>query len=218
MAERTKQNRSACRMATRVLRKAIKSSIKKFEQQLVSNANTKPFWHYVQLTRKIKASIAPLVKDDDGNLTTNDQECADILSQFYCSVFTNEDHANIAFAIPQTTDELRWMEITPDLVERNLKKTCNFLSAGQDGIPYIVLKNGGQCLIYQLRYVGYINYASTMDILQINGKLLILLLSIKKATRKNQQIIDQSAAQRQYANSWNPVYERLCGSFGLTAV
>ena len=106
MAERTQQNRFACGMATRVLRKTIKSSIKKFEQQLVSNTNTKPFWHYVQSTTKIKVSIGPLVKYDDDDLTTNDQECADILSQFYCSVFTNEDHANIQFAIPQTTDEL----------------------------------------------------------------------------------------------------------------
>ena len=88
MGKRTKQNRSACRTATRVLRKTIKSAIKKFEQQLVSNANTKPFWHYVQSTRKIKASIGPLVNNDDGNLTTNDQVCADILSQFYCSVLS----------------------------------------------------------------------------------------------------------------------------------
>ena len=42
------------------------------------------------------------------------------------------------------------MEFTPDLVERNLIKTSTFLSAEPDGIPYIVLKNGGQCLIYQL--------------------------------------------------------------------
>ena len=42
------------------------------------------------------------------------------------------------------------MEFTPDLVERNLIKTSNFSSAGPDGIPYIVLKNGGECFIYQL--------------------------------------------------------------------
>ena len=163
-------------MATRVLRKIIKSSTKKFEQQLVSNANTKPFWHYVQSTRKIKASIGPLVKDGDGNLTTNDQKCAAILSQFYCSVFTNEVHANIPFAIPQTTDELQWMEFMPDLVERNLIKTSNFSSAGPDCIPYIVLKNGGQCLIYQLCRLYQLCLDN--DILQISGKLLILLLSI----------------------------------------
>ena len=65
-------------------------------------------------------------------------------------MFTYEDHANIPFAIPHTTDELRWMKFTPDLVEKNLIKTSNFLSAAPDGIPYIVLKNGRQCLIYQL--------------------------------------------------------------------
>ena len=71
------------------------------------------------------------------------------------------------------------MEVIPDLVERNLIKNSNFLSAG---IPYTVLKNGGQCLIYQLCKLYQLCLA--MDILQINGKLLILLLSIKKSNKK----------------------------------
>ena len=83
-------------------------------------------------------------------MTEDAAECAELLSDLFSSVFTNEDRCNIPFAIPQSTEELISLTFTPELVGKCLARTKNFVAVGPDNIPYIALKVGGSILLPQL--------------------------------------------------------------------
>ena len=70
----------------------------KKEKGIASEAKDNPnfFWNYVNRKTKTKPGIPNLNKSDvKDDVTSNDQEKADILSDFFCSVFTQEDDTNI---------------------------------------------------------------------------------------------------------------------------
>ena len=73
-----------------------KKSKKKIEREIArdSKANPKKFWQYVNKKTSIRQGVPDLVyEDDDGKEknTTNDQEKAEVLADFFSSVFTEED-------------------------------------------------------------------------------------------------------------------------------
>ena len=115
---------------------------------MAQNSDAKPFWHYVNSSRKNRSRIGPLLQGK--SVTSTDEECAQTLSDFYATVYTVEDSVNIPFAIPKTTDELVSVSFSPGILLLVLSKTNSFSSAGPDQLPYCVLKNGGYPLLSQL--------------------------------------------------------------------
>ena len=70
------------------------------ERDIAKESKTIPkkFWQYVNKKTKIKQGIPDLVyEDEDGEdtSTTNDKEKAEVLADFFSSVFTEEDTSNI---------------------------------------------------------------------------------------------------------------------------
>ena len=124
----------------------MKSAVQQFEPMLANNSDAKPFWLYVKFKSKTRMCIGPL-QNSTGELTDNDQECAEILSDAFSSVYTNEDLKVISFAPPKTKDELVDMIFTEEIVARNLAKMKNYSSSGPDNIPYIVLKAGRSIMV-----------------------------------------------------------------------
>ncbi|NQY00907.1 MAG: hypothetical protein HRT70_07220 [Flavobacteriaceae bacterium] len=149
LAHRTNAKRKLRNAAGKHLKRELKNAIKNFEKKLSENCDVKPFWHYVQSKRKVRASIGPLTKQD-GSLTDNSQDCANTLSDFYSTVFTTENLQTIPSAAPKTNDEFSNIEFTQELVARNLASTNSFSSPGPDNIPYCVLKAGSPILVPQL--------------------------------------------------------------------
>ena len=88
--------------------------------------------------------------ENNGKLASCDKECAQVLSQFYASVYTVENDATIPFAVPKTTEELMSITFSPYMIAIALSKTNDHSSPGPDNIPYTVLKNGGYHLYVQL--------------------------------------------------------------------
>ena len=78
----------------------VKNAKKKYQSDIATKVKTNPkvFWRYINSKRKNKDDIAPL-STDDINFETNDKNKADMLNNFFTSVFTNEDLNNI----PNTT-------------------------------------------------------------------------------------------------------------------
>ena len=83
----------------------------------------KPF-RYVRSKSRTKDIIGPL-KDDRGNIVTDDGQMADILNNFFSSVFTkeNEDMPDVPMRF-NVGDErsLRDIIITPDMVKLKISK------------------------------------------------------------------------------------------------
>ena len=83
--ERYRSVKNRLRSFTRLLRRD-------FEGQLAREAKTEPkrFWAYVKSKTKTRCKIPPLLKSD-GTLATIDKEKAEVLNNFFSSVFTVEN-------------------------------------------------------------------------------------------------------------------------------
>lgn len=79
------------------VRNAVKNANKNFEMKLAKKArkkNTKSFYSYMKKTTSNRVGVGPL-KDSAGDLITDDDKMAELLNDFFCSVFTSEDCSNI---------------------------------------------------------------------------------------------------------------------------
>ena len=87
-----------------------------------SKTNPKKFWQYVNKKTKIKQGIPDLVYgDEDGKetSTTNDKEKAEVLADFFSSVFTEEDISNFPNLSHRSFKEwLSNMEITWEKIKK----------------------------------------------------------------------------------------------------
>ena len=147
LANKMFHNKRLRHQASSHLKKMVNNAVKQYETMLAENSDIKPFWHYVKSKSKLSVSVGPLTKNTEGELTENAQECAEVLSESFSSVFTREDTSNIPFAIPKTTDELHGFQFTEELISKHLSRTKNFSSPGPDQIPYVVLKAGGSKML-----------------------------------------------------------------------
>ena len=129
--------RNAC---TREIRKAKK----KHEDNIAKDSKTNPskFWKYVNDKCKTNVGISSL-RDDKGKLIDTDKGKADILNNFFTSVFLKEDTSNLpnveeaSFASGIHISDIR---VTKDAVEKKLKELNPQKAQGPDQIPPRVLK------------------------------------------------------------------------------
>ncbi len=68
-----------------------RSAKRKFEKKLADgySGNSRPFYSYIKKKTKSRPSIGPL-KDKKEKVVTEDQEMAEVLNEFFSSVFLQE--------------------------------------------------------------------------------------------------------------------------------
>ena len=126
------------------VRKLTKLARRNQERGIAGEAKTNPkkFWNYVNRKTKTKPGIPNLSKPDNSDeVTKDDQEKADVLLNFFSSVFTEEPDNEIP-EIPSRNpaSNLENIEITEELVNKKLKNLNSSKSPGPDGIHPRVLK------------------------------------------------------------------------------
>jgi ribonucleases P/MRP protein subunit RPP40 len=109
-------------------RKACRSAKRNYENKLASDVknNCKSFYAYVRSKQRTKDRVGPII-NDQGTIVEDDGEAANLLNDYFSSVFTMENMNNIPEPIKFfqgiVTDEgLLSIHITSDLVERKLEK------------------------------------------------------------------------------------------------
>jgi len=123
-----------------------------FERLIAQEAKSKPksFWTYVRSQTKTKEALSPLDKGN-GELTQNDMEKAQVLNQFFSSVFTREDINTITDLAPREyTNQLDNIQIGTQDVEKLLIKLKPEKSPGPDQIHPRVLKECSKVLTLPL--------------------------------------------------------------------
>ena len=124
-------------------KKEIKKAKKKHERKIAEDCkeNPKTFWKYVQEQTKAKQGISAL-KDQDGELKTAEDQKADILNDFFTSVYTTDstevpylEECSKSYGIG-----LSDIVVTPEAVENKLKQLNPTKAQGPDKIPPRVLK------------------------------------------------------------------------------
>ena len=128
-----------CRKVKKLLRKAKLETEERVAA--VSNINQKEFFAYVNSSKPIKSSIGPL-KDTGGNTVSDDRGMAELLNEYFASVYTVEDTSEIP-SVPivyQGNEPLEKIEITEEIVLKKIGKLNAYKSAGPDGFHPRVIK------------------------------------------------------------------------------
>lgn len=120
-------------------RKAVRDMERKIANE--SKENPKAFFRYANSKLKTKTGIADL-DCEDGGTARSDQAKAEVLNNFFCSVFTKEDTSSM----PSTegmdiTNNLSNFEITAEEVHKKLRKLNPNKACGPDNIPPSILKH-----------------------------------------------------------------------------
>ena len=113
-----------------------------YEKDLTAKIKTdnKLFWGYVRSKTKTKTAVSNLTNSLDG-LSKNDQETADILNDFFASVFELEGDGPIPdFDERQYNQELNHILITEEHIEKAINKLKQSKSQGPDNIHPKFLK------------------------------------------------------------------------------
>ena len=102
---------------------AIRRARRQFERKLAKECRTNNtgIWNYIRNRTNTRGGIGQLFKED-GTLTQDDREAAEVLKQHFFKTFTKEDITNIPHVTPKnlTTETLTTFEITKELVKKCL--------------------------------------------------------------------------------------------------
>lgn len=124
-------------------KQTIRKTIKEYERKVAksSKINPKGFWKYINTKLKRVTGIANLTKNDK-TLSKSDKEKAEILNDFFCSVFTKEDLTNVPTLSPRNNDTFFTdIILTREAIKAKLNKLDASKASGPDNIPTIIFKS-----------------------------------------------------------------------------
>ena len=123
----------------------IRKSKRTFEKKLASNIKneSKSFYAYLRSKQKVRNKVGPL-ENNRGNIISDGFQMADVLNEYFSSVFTTEDISSLP--VPFTKFERNKSEylgqlfVTPVMIANKIKKMKDNKSPGVDRIPPKLLK------------------------------------------------------------------------------
>ena len=118
------------------VRKAVRNAKRNFERKLAREANknnTKPFYSYMKKRTCNKVGVGPL-KNSSGQLVTDDEKMAEMLNEFFCSVFTREDCSRVPEAeqLFEGEEPLESIEFSVEAVRKKLQQLRPNSAPGPD--------------------------------------------------------------------------------------
>ena len=122
-------------------RKEVRLAVRNFEKSIAKKAKIEPkqFWKYARSKTKPQSTIKQL-RDGDRVIFT-DAEKAELLNDYFSSVFTQEDTSSIPeLNLPDPSPPMPDPVITVDDVLKKLREVKADKSPGPDNIPGILLK------------------------------------------------------------------------------
>jgi hypothetical protein len=134
---------------------AVRGAKKEFERKLAEEVkqNPKAFWKYVSSKTKSRSGVSDLERGD-GSMTTSNKDKAEVLNQFFSSVFTREDIDNVPSLGDRYEGEvLSDLKVTEEAVLKKLIKLKSSKSAGPDGLHPRVLKEVANQIKTPLRII-----------------------------------------------------------------
>ena len=126
-----------CRVRNKV--KNMITYFRKQKEKIISmdvKKNPKAFWKYISVKTKTRSGITVLhcdPNDESSRLTNNDSHKANLLNEYFASVFTNEPHGNIPILETRTEKEMEYNIISDDEIALLLKNMDGNKSPSPDG-------------------------------------------------------------------------------------
>ena len=128
--------------ASKIAQRAKREADFNSENKILESANLNKFWNFVNSKLTYKSSIPSLLDINLNRLIHDNQIKAEMLNDYFCSVFTIDDGKQPTWAIfPKQDKFCTEISCTPDLVFQKLKKISPKQSCGIDGISSFFLKS-----------------------------------------------------------------------------
>jgi len=122
--------------------KLIRNEKKKFERKLASEKtkNSRPFYSYLKQKTRNRVTVGPLL-DENGSMVEDDGKMAEILNQYFSTVFTREETTNIPRSRRRPVRH-PWTDIPfiKRVIEKKIAKLKTASSPGPDGITARLLQ------------------------------------------------------------------------------
>ena len=143
LAQPSEETKKAHVKKCRVVKTLIRRAKLQNEERVaaVAKSNPKAFFAHVNSTKPIKSCIGPL-KNGEGRIVGNDLEMAELLNEYFASVYTEENMSNMPIVQSryQGSNPLSEINITPAKVREKIKKLNQNKSQGPDNFHPRVIK------------------------------------------------------------------------------
>lgn len=128
------------KLYTNNMKRLVKQKHNKFINSVCNNisSNPKMFWNYVRT--KFNSRTIPKTLTFNGETSNDNRSKANMFNSFFESVFNNTVYDKPEINSYQN-DNLSWLTITPDQVNKVLSKLNSSKAPGSDGIPTRFLKD-----------------------------------------------------------------------------
>ena len=121
------------------------------EEKIIKANNLGSFFKFVNGKLSSNDGIAPLF-DESGNLIMSDNGKANILNDYFKSVFTIDDGVLPQFPsrFRHTIDTINDVDINPEIICRIIKNLKSNSAAGPDGLPAVFFQNTSNAISFPL--------------------------------------------------------------------
>jgi len=170
----------------------IKTDHDKFTERILSNCKSNPrkFYGYMNSLKTVKNRVGQL-KRPDGKMTQTDEESANVLCNYFKSVFTNDacdqqtakDRTDRTVMQEGTNQELSGIRFSYQQVRDRLLKLKMYKSPGPDGIHPMLLNNCADAVAAPLSVI----FQKSFDERKVpdSWKLAIISPIYKKGSRSD---------------------------------
>ena len=168
---------------------------------IFSPNNKRPLWHYIKAQRQEHTGISVLKAPIDGHTITDPSEKANILNQYFKSVFTEEGSKNIPHKGTSLYPSIPTFEITTQEVYNILSNRNPCKSPGPDSIHPYALKATAAEVSPMLTHI----FQQSLDsgIVPIQWKHAYVYPMFKKGNKSDLKIIGQFHLPQWSVNLWN---------------
>jgi hypothetical protein len=190
----TRENRENYELLQKIVAKRIKNVKRKEERELLkeSQKNNRKFTKYIKWKTKARKTIGPLRKED-GQLEAEDKKMADILNDFFVSVFTKEDLSCIPVLEKETAGDMDRITIAADVIRKKIKELRIDSAPGPDGITPRLLRSLGESIILPLELI----FKKSLETSKVLGewKQAVVIPISKKVQKGKPETTDQFPSQ-----------------------
>ena len=150
----TQESWQAYKIMEKKVKKKVKNAKHQFEKNIAKNAKKDPksFYAYLNNKKSNREKIGP-IQDTSGKLHYDDQRQANILNQFYTSVFTHEDPNIPASVVRSDCPDMPDIEITAEQICTIIKCLKKDSAGGPDGINPQVLIETAEEICVPLKFI-----------------------------------------------------------------